>query len=61
MVIIIVMCLFPASRAKMASRNAFNKVRGQDQRQSYPQPEGNLGDHMHKHGTDLGVESVFGE
>jgi len=50
----------PASRAKLASRNAISKMRGTDGRSLYPQPEGNLADHMHKHGTDLGVESVFG-
>ncbi|XP_005089724.1 endophilin-A3 isoform X2 [Aplysia californica] len=50
----------PASRAKMSTRNAISKMRGQEQRMLYPQPEGTLGDHMHKHGSDLGVESVFG-
>ena len=50
-----------ASRAKLASRNAISKMRGTDGRSLYPQPEGNLADHMHKHGTDLGVESVFGK
>ncbi|XP_055883771.1 endophilin-A3-like isoform X2 [Biomphalaria glabrata] len=50
----------PASRAKMSTRNAISKLRGQEQKILYPQPEGTLGDYMIKHGTDLGEDSVFG-
>jgi endophilin-A len=50
----------PASRAKMSTRNAISKIRGQEQKILYPQPEGTLGDYMVKHGTDLGDDSLFG-
>ncbi|BFY97669.1 hypothetical protein BsWGS_00708 [Bradybaena similaris] len=50
----------PASRAKMSTRNAISKIRGQEQKILYPQPEGTLGDYMVKHGTDLGEDSLFG-
>ncbi|CAG5125943.1 unnamed protein product [Candidula unifasciata] len=50
----------PASRAKMSTRNAISKMRGQEQKILYPQPEGTLGDYMVKHGTDLGDDSIFG-
>ncbi|BFZ02461.1 hypothetical protein BsWGS_05500 [Bradybaena similaris] len=50
----------PASRAKMSTRNAISKIRGQEQKILYPQPEGTLGDYMVKHGTDLGDDSIFG-
>uniref|UniRef100_A0A0B6ZI81 SH3 domain-containing protein n=1 Tax=Arion vulgaris TaxID=1028688 RepID=A0A0B6ZI81_9EUPU len=50
----------PASRAKMSTRNAISKMRGQEQKILYPQPEGTLGDYMVKHGTDLGDDSLFG-
>ncbi|GFR98558.1 endophilin-A2 [Elysia marginata] len=50
----------PASRAKMSTRNALSKMRGQEQKILYPQPEGTLGDYMIRHGTDLGEDSTFG-
>lgn len=53
--------LFIASRAKMSTRNAISKIRGQEQKILYPQPEGTLGDYMVKHGTDLGEDSLFGQ
>ena len=37
------------------------KIRGQAKNNLYPQPEGTLGEHMHKHGTDLGSDSPFGK
>ena len=45
----------------MSTRNAFSKMRGQEQKILYPQPEGTLGDYMIRHGTDLGEDSTFGE
>lgn len=41
--------------------NNFSKVRGTTKNVSYPQPEGTLGEHMIKHGKDLGEEMMFGE
>ncbi|XP_059179360.1 endophilin-A3-like isoform X3 [Physella acuta] len=49
-----------ASRAKMSTRNAISKLRGQENKILYPQPEGTLGDYMIRHGTDLGDDSMFG-
>lgn len=45
----------------MSTRNAISKIRGQEQKILYPQPEGTLGDYMVKHGTDLGEDSLFGQ
>ncbi|XP_060067219.1 endophilin-A3-like isoform X1 [Ylistrum balloti] len=50
----------PASRAKIFAANSFSKMRGQAKNTSYPQPEGTLGEHMIKHGKDLGEEMEFG-
>ncbi|XP_067665212.1 endophilin-A3-like isoform X3 [Haliotis asinina] len=50
----------PASRAKLSTMNAISKVRGQGKVAPYPQPEGILGEHMIKHGRDLGDDSTFG-
>lgn len=50
-----------ASRTKMMVVNNFSKVRGTTKNVSYPQPEGTLGEHMIKHGKDLGEEMMFGE
>ncbi|XP_046373692.1 endophilin-A3-like isoform X3 [Haliotis rufescens] len=50
----------PASRAKLSTMNAISKVRGQGKVAPYPQPEGILGEHMIKHGKDLGDDSTFG-
>ncbi|XP_061165349.1 endophilin-A3-like isoform X2 [Saccostrea echinata] len=51
----------PASRTKMMVVNNFSKVRGNTKNISYPQPEGTLGEHMIRHGKDLGEDMVFGE
>ncbi|XP_050400404.1 endophilin-A3 isoform X2 [Patella vulgata] len=50
----------PASRAKLSTMHTISKIRGQGKIAPYPQPEGILGEHMIKHGKDLGDESVFG-
>lgn len=44
----------------MSTRNAISKLRGQENKILYPQPEGTLGDYMIRHGTDLGDDSMFG-
>lgn len=36
-------------------------MRGQAKTAAYPQPEGTLGEHMLKHGKDLGEDSAFGK
>ena len=36
-------------------------MRGQAKTAAYPQPEGTLGEHMCKHGKDLGEDSTFGK
>ncbi|XP_076465477.1 endophilin-A3-like isoform X6 [Babylonia areolata] len=51
----------PASRAKMLTMNTLSKMRGQSKVGMYPQPEGTLGEHMIKHGRDLGDDSTFGQ
>ncbi|XP_048733689.1 endophilin-A3-like isoform X3 [Ostrea edulis] len=51
----------PASRTKMMVVNNFSKVRGNTKNISYPQPEGTLGEHMIRHGKDLGEDMMFGE
>ena len=51
----------PASRAKLRTFNTISKMRGQAKTAAYPQPEGTLGEHMCKHGKDLGDDSTFGE
>lgn len=51
----------PASRAKLRTVNTISKMRGQAKTAAYPQPEGTLGEHMFKHGKDLGEDSAFGE
>ncbi|KAL3866369.1 hypothetical protein ACJMK2_043673 [Sinanodonta woodiana] len=50
----------PASRAKLAAVNSFQKIRGQAKNVLYPQPEGILGEYMQKHGRDLGEDTPFG-
>ncbi|ESO92434.1 hypothetical protein LOTGIDRAFT_162739 [Lottia gigantea] len=51
----------PASRAKLSTMHTISKIRGQGKIAPYPQPEGILGEHMSKHGKDLGEDSVFGQ
>lgn len=51
----------PASRAKLRTVNTISKMRGQAKTAAYPQPEGTLGEHMIKHGKDLGEDSAFGD
>ena len=52
---------FTASRAKLRTVNTISKMRGQAKTGAYPQPEGTLGEHMCKHGKDLGEDSLFGK
>lgn len=51
----------PASRAKMSAVKGISKLSGQAKAQTYPQPEGVLGDAMITFGKKLGEESVYGE
>ncbi|XP_052276613.1 endophilin-A2-like isoform X2 [Dreissena polymorpha] len=51
----------PASRAKLSAASSIAKLRGQAKNALYPQPEGTLGEHMQKHGQDLGEASTFGQ
>jgi len=41
--------------------NSFSKIRGRSKNATYPQPEGVLGEHMIKHGKDLGEDDGFGK
>lgn len=50
-----------ASRTKMMVVNNFSKVRGTTKSVPYPQAEGTLGEHMIRHGKDLGEDMMFGE
>ena len=50
-----------ASRTKMMVVNNFSKVRGTSKSVPYPQAEGTLGEHMIRHGKDLGEDMMFGE
>lgn len=50
----------PNARARLWTVNNLSKMRGQANKNPYPQPEGVLGETMIKHGTDLGDESNFG-
>ena len=51
----------PASRAKMSAVKGISKLSGQAKAQTYPQPEGVLGDAMITYGKKLGDESMYGE
>ncbi|XP_022329960.1 endophilin-A3-like isoform X2 [Crassostrea virginica] len=51
----------PASRTKMMVVNNFSKVRGTTKSVPYPQAEGTLGEHMIRHGKDLGEDMMFGD
>lgn len=50
----------PATRAKLATLNTFNKIQGKGKAPPYPQPEGQLGDCMLKYGNELDHDSLFG-
>ena len=50
----------PASRAKMSAVKGISKLSGQAKAQTYPQPEGVLGDAMITFGKKLGDESLYG-
>uniref|UniRef100_A0A2P2HXQ9 Endophilin-A-like n=1 Tax=Hirondellea gigas TaxID=1518452 RepID=A0A2P2HXQ9_9CRUS len=51
----------PASRAKMSAVKGIGKLSGQAKAQTYPQPEGVLGDAMISFGKKLGDDSLYGE
>lgn len=42
-------------------QSTVHKVRGEAKVSRYPQPEGLLGETMHKGGQDLGDDSLFGK
>ena len=51
-----------ASRAKMVAMKGVSKLRGgQHGTLMYPQPEGQLGDCMTRHGHDLGDKFLLGK
>lgn len=51
----------PTARAKMAAVKGISKLSGQAKQNTYPQPEGLLGDCMLMYGRKLGEESAFGK
>ena len=58
----VVDCLLTASRAKMSAVKSISRFRGQTNHHAlYPQPEGQLGDCMIKHGRELADTSVYGK
>ncbi|XP_076262294.1 SH3 domain containing GRB2 like, endophilin-A isoform X5 [Rhynchophorus ferrugineus] len=50
----------PTARAKMAAVKGISKLSGQAKSNTYPQPEGVLGDCMLSYGKKLGDDSMFG-
>lgn len=50
----------PTARAKMAAVKGISKLSGQAKSNTYPQPEGVLGDCMLLYGKKLGDDSMFG-
>lgn len=50
----------PNARAKMAAVKGISKLSGQAKANTYPQPEGVLGDCMTTFGKKLGEDSHFG-
>ena len=60
-IIMHVVFLFSASRAKLSAVNSISKLRGQAKNALYPQPEGQLGECMIRYGNELGNESEFGK
>ncbi|XP_065166451.1 endophilin-A isoform X2 [Atheta coriaria] len=51
----------PTARAKMAAVKGISKLSGQAKQNTYPQPEGVLGDCMLLYGRKLGDDSMFGQ
>ncbi|XP_018334058.1 endophilin-A isoform X3 [Agrilus planipennis] len=51
----------PNARAKMAAVKGISKLSGQAKSNTYPQPEGVLGDCMLTYGRKLGDDSMFGQ
>ncbi|XP_022915214.1 endophilin-A isoform X12 [Onthophagus taurus] len=51
----------PNARAKMAAVKGISKLSGQAKSNTYPQPEGVLGDCMLTYGKKLGDDSMFGQ
>lgn len=51
----------PTARAKMAAVKGISKLSGQAKSNTYPQPEGVLGDCMLLYGKKLGEDTVFCE
>ncbi|XP_063914976.1 endophilin-A isoform X2 [Zophobas morio] len=51
----------PTARAKMAAVKGISKLSGQAKSNTYPQPEGVLGDCMLLYGRKLGDDSMFGQ
>jgi len=61
MLMICLIILSSASRAKMTAMKGVSKLRGQHGTLLYPQPEGQLGECMSKYGRELGEESLLGK
>lgn len=59
-IVLILYVVFTASRAKLSAATSIAKLRGQAKNNLYPQPEGTLGEHMQKHGTDLS-DTLYGK
>ncbi|KAL0821023.1 hypothetical protein ABMA28_005672 [Loxostege sticticalis] len=51
----------PAARAKMSAVKGISKLSGQAKSNTYPQPEGVLGDCMLHYGKKLGEDSIFSQ
>ncbi|XP_028168287.1 endophilin-A isoform X2 [Ostrinia nubilalis] len=51
----------PAARAKMSAVKGISKLSGQAKSNTYPQPEGVLGDCMLLYGKKLGEDSIFSQ
>ncbi|KAI5651597.1 BAR domain-containing protein [Phthorimaea operculella] len=51
----------PTARAKMAAVKGISKLSGQAKSNTYPQPEGVLGDCMLHYGKKLGEDSIFAQ
>lgn len=49
----------PTARAKMAAVKGISKLSGQAKSNTYPQPEGVLGDCMLHYGKKLGEDTIF--